>query len=1384
MKKIVSTLLAIVMTLSVIFPAVASAGDITSVTPKKPKTIDSKGSVSYTIRGTDINQDDIKVKSEPVGISYKVEKSTVDAYKAEISFPENKTGKEVTYTLSFSADKGQTYPDEYKRSVVVNSQSGVSPSPETSEIKKPLLVKNAAKYFIILEEPKNSEFNSNGGTLKFRYDSTGIKADQMQFMAFKDDKYIKDFKFLSVIAHDDQAMNGIEYTASLPKNVTEKDEVYEIFIKEKKDENYDQRNVVKVTVKGKTEKVEITGLSHYRVEVANNNKDMPVLVDIKGSNLTDENIKYQVKKQKETNPDLIIKINPEFLYIPTQAEITVPENKTKEDFVYRVNFYVEGSQKRYSLEIIVKGTENTSPGESEPQGPEVKELPNNPLSDLKLTSEGGNLSFRVATTGEVENEKIKLYFELDGKKTNLNYVVTGNKTVKTVELSNVPKNDTASPKVYTIKFNATGSSENFQDSPVARLTVEGAENPVQADFKELNINKSLPLTGGNQKVNIKGENLTKAQISLELFKKEEGKFVKVELDDQILVQMFVGGDKVQSALLNIPASDKEESYKVDVTVAGVKKSEEFKLEASGTTKPLVCIAPKSAFTTGENKLMIQFHGDVFQVKEDSIKLGFKIQKGAETISIGKEDKVNLQGSMLEITFKEPVFKDKAVYKLIAEERVIKDSLERQNQAFEYVISPDHPSITKAEITKGYQNTSTGGEVEVKLEGYNLPKELKIKILENNKEKTPIYIYGGRAEDNVIKNLQVTGDSSKKTIKFTAPENKTSQLKTYSILISVDGGKIYSSDWGATLNDRFKRLVVAVLAKDENPDEAKISFIQIQSYGTQGGWKEADITHTNLPTGQESKKTLLWIYGTNLDAKKSKLRLKDANGVYWSPIHDSTFDSSDRILMTMMDGMKDGKSFGMSGSGNNMLMEVILPNAYAPDDPNANPKGVTFTYEVSPDSINYDTKNLVTGTVVDDLTAGKKVLKDLLMDVTVRHVDEKGKDLVDKKEIKAYKNLPPNVFHFMLPLVDEKGDFREDFIGYKVKDTEEIVCGEQGFGQSKHYYYEKNIPKLINSNKEIVLVYKAKEDPNPEPQPIPVPVNKLTELKGTDRYQTAVEISKKNFEKAETVILASGENFPDALAAASLAGIKNAPLLLTEKGGVPTVVKEEIQRLGAKNIILLGGEKAIDATVEKAFEGKEVERLAGADRYQTAAKITELVQKAHPEVKTVILADGRNYPDAMAVGSYAAKNGIGILLADGESLAKETAKAIENMEKVIIVGGEASVPEKIEKAIKAMGKEVERLAGADRYQTAAKIAENLYPEAKKVVIASGEVYADALAGAAAAAKENAPILIVRNSEIPTEVKRILESYKLEKIAVLGGEKTIGQRVREELNKLVR
>lgn len=292
------------------------------------------------------------------------------------------------------------------------------------------------------------------------------------------------------------------------------------------------------------------------------------------------------------------------------------------------------------------------------------------------------------------------------------------------------------------------------------------------------------------------------------------------------------------------------------------------------------------------------------------------------------------------------------------------------------------------------------------------------------------------------------------------------------------------------------------------------------------------------------------------------------------------------------------------------------------------------------------------------------------------------------------------------------------------------------------------------------------------------------LFGDDRYKTSTSISAKGWDKSDNVILASGEDYPDALTAAVLAYVKNSPILLSGKDGISDDVLKEIERLGAKNIYIVGGPGVISKDVEAQLGQKyHTERISGDDRYKTAAAVGELIRQNN-NFDTVVLATGENYPDALAIAPFAAKNGMPVMFTSNGYLNEDTKQALITwgIKKVIIVGGIGAVSSDVEKLIKdEMKIETVRLGGNDRYLTALEIAKyyNTNNNYTGVIIATGDNFPDALSGAPFAAKSGCPVLLVGENVSNQDAVDYINNLGIETIYIIGGTGAVPAQVEDKV-----
>lgn len=283
------------------------------------------------------------------------------------------------------------------------------------------------------------------------------------------------------------------------------------------------------------------------------------------------------------------------------------------------------------------------------------------------------------------------------------------------------------------------------------------------------------------------------------------------------------------------------------------------------------------------------------------------------------------------------------------------------------------------------------------------------------------------------------------------------------------------------------------------------------------------------------------------------------------------------------------------------------------------------------------------------------------------------------------------------------------------------------------------------------------------------------ISGASRYDTAVELSKEGWDSSETVVLARGDNYADALAGVPLAKKQDAPLLLTRTAKLPSETYEEIKRLGAKKVQVLGGTVAISEDVVKQLksDGIEVERISGESRYETAAKIAEKFGKS----ESAIVVSGENFPDALSVASYAGSEGTPILLAREGSIPNATKAALVKMgaENSLIIGGTQAISEQAASELPNSF----RIKGSNRYETSLEVAKYFGSPTDTVYIATGTAFADALAGGALAAKHDTGVYLVGKS-VPAELGEHLQKNGVEYAKVIGGSQAVSDEILKQLD----
>lgn len=285
--------------------------------------------------------------------------------------------------------------------------------------------------------------------------------------------------------------------------------------------------------------------------------------------------------------------------------------------------------------------------------------------------------------------------------------------------------------------------------------------------------------------------------------------------------------------------------------------------------------------------------------------------------------------------------------------------------------------------------------------------------------------------------------------------------------------------------------------------------------------------------------------------------------------------------------------------------------------------------------------------------------------------------------------------------------------------------------------------------------------------------------GEDRYGTSVAMSEEFFPGgANTVYIATGQNFPDALALGVVAGLNNGPVLLVRTNSIPDDVLAEIRRLDPDTIIVAGGPAAVSEAVfeELEDEADTVERIGGADRYGTAAELSQEQFPAGADI--VYIATGTEFADALAGVPLAGVEAGPVLLVRPGSVPDATAEELERLEpeRIVILGGPAAISEDVADELEGFADTVDRLFGTNRYGTAVALSEEFFDDSvARVFLASGANFPDALSAGPVAIVYEGPILLSRPTCVPTEVLEEIERLDPNSIILVGGEAALSPAV---------
>lgn len=267
---------------------------------------------------------------------------------------------------------------------------------------------------------------------------------------------------------------------------------------------------------------------------------------------------------------------------------------------------------------------------------------------------------------------------------------------------------------------------------------------------------------------------------------------------------------------------------------------------------------------------------------------------------------------------------------------------------------------------------------------------------------------------------------------------------------------------------------------------------------------------------------------------------------------------------------------------------------------------------------------------------------------------------------------------------------------------------------------------------------------------PISINaldKIENIQGADKYETAGIIADKQ-DYTTAVLINSDSTMVDGISASGLAGVNNAPILLTNKDDIPEATLQRLNRV--TKIYIIGGENSISNKVEKMLlmRRMQVQRINGEDRVDTSYKIANEIEKIKSSDKMFLVNGYKDEADAMSAASVAYRDGSPIILT------KDIASAEEDTDldpwfgvspvPVYAVGGKSTISDYLVSRYRAT-----RLGGSDRYQTNKSVIDKFYNEAKEFYIASGNDLVYSLIGSPIA--KNNPIVLVADKSDKSVLK---------------------------------
>ena len=324
-----------------------------------------------------------------------------------------------------------------------------------------------------------------------------------------------------------------------------------------------------------------------------------------------------------------------------------------------------------------------------------------------------------------------------------------------------------------------------------------------------------------------------------------------------------------------------------------------------------------------------------------------------------------------------------------------------------------------------------------------------------------------------------------------------------------------------------------------------------------------------------------------------------------------------------------------------------------------------------------------------------------------------------------------------------------------------------------------LSECVDEDKDYKCDICGKDLEKPEDPEQPTEKDEIIRLAGDNRFDTAIKVADQMKEalgvaQFDAVILANGYNFADALAGSYLSAMKQAPILLTWNGAEKynylndaTIAYVKANLKPGGTVYILGGTSAVPASIDEALKEFNIQRMDGANRFETNLMILE--EAGIADGSEILVCTSTNFADSLSA-SAAGKPILLVFNESGKLYGKqpEFLAGLKNCT-FTIIGGESAVSQKLADAVGKYGT-VTRLAGKNRFETSVLVAEKYFPEATSAVLAYAWDFPDGLCGGGLAYAMKAP-LILTMTKYEAQAADYIQGQGIKSGVVLGGEKLI-------------